>query len=250
LPTKPSQTTMSVAALEDVVALDVAVEVDVAGGRRRAQQLAARLMVSLPLIASSPMLSRPTLGSSLPVDRAPPAHCPAPRTAAGARPCSRRWRPGRAPWCSRPPVGHHGGDGRAVDAVQRLQHVARQRHQRAGVAGRDAGLRRAAAASPGLQLLMATRIDESACGAAPLRPDRPSPPPRWRDQRQRGQPRAAPAPRRAPTSSSSACGWRRGNCPAGRQRDRRAVVAAHAIDRHADSAERCESGKGRVTVGR
>ena len=35
------------------------------------------------------------------------------------------------------------GDGRPVDAGQRLQHEARDRHQRAGIAGGDAGLRRA-----------------------------------------------------------------------------------------------------------
>jgi hypothetical protein len=36
---------------------------------------------------------------------------------------------------------HHGGDGGAVDAVHRLEHVARHGHQGAGVAGRDAGMR-------------------------------------------------------------------------------------------------------------
>jgi hypothetical protein len=119
------------------------------------------LITSLPLIASSPMLSRPTLGLHA-VDggdqRA--AHhgelqqvlgvqsTLAPRSSTVVKPSSR--------------LGITDGDGRPVDALQRLEHVARHRHQRAGVAGRDAGVRCRGSPAAGLSCatrMMATRID-------------------------------------------------------------------------------------------
>ena len=45
-----------------------------------------------------------------------------------------------------PGLGRHGGDhGRPVDARQGLEQIARQGHQRAGVAGTDAGMGRTVA---------------------------------------------------------------------------------------------------------
>ena len=108
------------------------------------------------------MLSRPTVGSSLPSTAATSA---LPITANCSR-CSARAvdvgaeveHGGEAVAL----VRHHGRDRRPVDAVDGLQHVARHRHQRAGVAGRDAGLGGDGRSACGLDLARsATRSDES-----------------------------------------------------------------------------------------
>ncbi len=115
----------------------------------------ARLIVSLPLMTSSPMLSSPMVGPLLAFERGRPARGPFRRIAAGAAARNRRSRRGRAPWCSRAGSASR-GDRRALDAGERLQYVAGNGHQRAGVAGGNAGLR-----PPSFTRFSATRIEES-----------------------------------------------------------------------------------------
>ncbi len=57
-------------AFVNIVAFDVAVKIQRPGLPGRAQRSPVRLMVSLPLMASSPILSKPTLGSAHPGCRA------------------------------------------------------------------------------------------------------------------------------------------------------------------------------------
>jgi hypothetical protein len=138
-------------------------------------------------------------------------------------------------------VGHHGGDRRPVDAVERLEQVARNGHQRARVARRDAGLRRGHAAVVGLDLRNGDphrRVLLAPQGHL----DRVV----HRDDLGRGHdPTARPSGsrgQRVGAADEDQLGLRMlvEKRAAGRQRDRRAMVAAHAID-----GEPHGSGRGR-----
>ncbi len=131
-----------------------------------------------------------------------------------------------------PLVRQHGRDGRPVDAVDRLENVARDRHQRARYcrprrrpAPATAGRR---AASPGSRRRASTN---PSCAAARPRPSRSSRPLRpAATLLQRGQPAAgARAPRGRPGPARHRDAQRGSHRHAGRI-TRGAVVAAHAVD--------------------
>ena len=139
LPTKPSQTTTSTVPLK--MSLPSTLPWKLRWPRSDAARMSspASFTVSLPLMSSSPMFSRPTVGRALPVDRGDQR---------AAHDGELQQVLGRAIYV-RAEVEHRGGtaglvgqqrrDRGAVDAVERLQHVAGDGHQRAGVSGRDAG---------------------------------------------------------------------------------------------------------------
>ena len=66
LPTKPSQTTRSVVPLKMSLPSTLPWKLMWPAAETARSSSPARLIVSLPLITSSPMLSRPTVGASLP----------------------------------------------------------------------------------------------------------------------------------------------------------------------------------------
>jgi len=137
-------------------------------------------------------------------------------------------------------VGHHAGDGGAIDAFQRLEQVARHGHQGACVAGRHAGMRGRFAINrlvgqlqlldgdPHAGVFLATQGDlhrivhldhfgSGHDGAA-----RPS--------RRLGQRLGTP------DQQQLGIGMRLQESLASHQRDRRSVVSAHAVHRQTNHA--------------
>jgi hypothetical protein len=141
LPTKPSQTTTSTVPLKMSLPSTLPDEVHVAGRADRAQQLAGALdrLVALDLFLAD--VQQPDARVLLAVDgrdQRAAHHRELQQVLGGAVDVGAEVQHGGV---AAELVRHHRGDRRAVDALERLQHVARHRHQRAGVAGRDAGVR-------------------------------------------------------------------------------------------------------------
>ena len=184
------------------------------------------------------MFSRPTVGLTLP--SAPtPAPSPSPRTAAGAARCSRHWRQVEHRGGAALRVGQHGArwrDGRCRPAV--FSTIARHRHQRAGIAGRDAGLRLAV-----LDLLIATRIDESFFRRRATSTGRPSRRLRWPATTRGARMLAAGASASARADQQQLRVGMRVPGNAGRPASvtRRAVVAAHAVDGQSSHGLNCRA---------
>ena len=182
------------------------------GRRRRAAARRPALIVSLPLIASSPMLSRPDRRLVLAFDRADQGaahHGELQQVLGAAVDVGAEVEDGGVAVAL---VRHHGRDRRPVDAVDGLQHVARDRHQRAGVAGRDAGLRERRPVGVRLDLARRRRAATNpSCGAAPSRPSRSSRRPRLAATRcSAASPAGFASASARPTSTSSAADARRG----------------------------------------
>ena len=134
-------------------------------------------------------------------------------------------------------VRHDGGDGRPVDALERLEHIARHRHQRAGVACRHAGLRSGCAVGAGLDLAH-RNAQRRVTLAAQRHFDRVV---HLDDFGGRHDGAARPVARQrqrlgAADENQFRLRVRRQEGAAGRQRGRWAVVAAHAIDSYAYGA--------------
>jgi len=165
-------------------------------------------MISLPLIASSPMLSKADAGLLVAIERAAQraAHHRELQQVLGAAIHVRAQVEHLGETTAH--VGQQGGDGRPVDGVEGLEHIARQGHQRAGIASRDANVGGGSSPSPALSCDIATRIDESRLRRSAPRSRHPSPTTSVaRTSVQRGQPWAPAAPAPVPTSTRSACGW-------------------------------------------
>ena len=127
-------------ALEDVVALHIAVEVQLAGRRRLAEQLARALdrLVALDRLFADVQQAHRRLGLAVHRRNQGTAHHGELQQMLGGAIDIRAQieHGGEAARL----IGHDGRDGRAVDAVQRFEQVARHGHQGAGVACRHAGI--------------------------------------------------------------------------------------------------------------
>ena len=127
-------------ALEDVVTFDVAVEVDLASRRRAAQQLAGLLdhLAALGrLFADVEQADAGLFGAVECTDQRTAHHRKLQQVLGRAVDVGTEVEHlGEAAQH----VGQQRGNGRAVDAVEGLQHITGERHQRTGVAGRDADI--------------------------------------------------------------------------------------------------------------
>ena len=130
-------------ALEDVVALDVADEVEVARGSGRAQQLAGALDLVAALdrlFADVEQAHRRALFALQHRHQRRPHDGELQQVLCRAVDVGTQVEHGGGAALG---IGHLRGDGGALDAVQRLEQVARNRHQRTRVARGDRRLRRA-----------------------------------------------------------------------------------------------------------
>jgi hypothetical protein len=227
-------------ALEDVVALHVAVEADEAGGRGLAHELARALdrLAALDRFLADVEQPHARLGHAV-----HGAH----ERAAQHRKLQQVF--GRAVHVGAQvehggvailAVGQDGGDGRAVDALDGLEQVARQRHQRARVARRHAHVR----GRLGLRIGRLHLGDRHAHGGIALLAQCHLHRVVHRHHFRGGHHLAArPATRGSQRiglahQQQFGLGMRIEEGAAGRQRHGRAVVAAHAVHRQPHPAQR------------